>query len=112
VAESLETHLFRITQEALTNIARHSGATEAWVSLMLEGERLVLTITDNGQGLTAVAGHPGPSLGMVGMRARARQVNGELLVENRQEGGLRIRVDAPLQKAGLNVEQEDSSFVG
>ncbi len=112
VAEALETHLFRIAQEALTNIARHSGATEAWVNLEHRGDRLILTVTDNGHGLPASPAHQGPSLGMVGMRARARQVDGELIVENREEGGLRIRVDAPLRKAGLPDEQEDSSFVG
>jgi hypothetical protein len=49
---------------------------------------------------------------MVGMRARARQVNGELIVENRLEGGLRVRVDAPLQKGTPDAEQEDPGFVG
>lgn len=112
MAEPLETHLFRIAQEGLTNIARHSGATQAWVSLLLVDQRLTLTITDNGHGLPASPAHQGPSLGMVGMRARARQVHGDLTVQNRQEGGLRIQVDAPLQKAGLSSEQEDSSFVG
>lgn len=112
LAESLETHLFRITQEALTNIARHSGATEAWVRLEV-GERDVrLTIEDNGRGLNFAEERKVSSLGMVGMRARARHVDGELIVENRKEGGLRVRVDAPLQKAELDVEQENPSIVG
>jgi signal transduction histidine kinase len=112
LAESLETHLFRITQEALTNIARHSGATGVWVELNVGKETVTLTIDDNGRGLQASEERRSPSLGMVGMRARARHVNGELLVENRREGGLRVRVEAPLQKAELQVEQEDSSIVG
>ena len=111
-ADPLETHLFRITQEALTNIARHSGAKQAWVSLQVQDDRVVLTITDDGHGLPATAGAKSASLGMVGMRARARQVDGELVVENRQEGGLRIRVDAPLQKGDPNAEPEDPGFVG
>lgn len=112
LAESLETHLFRITQEALTNIARHAEATEAWVSLQVGENTIVLTISDNGRGLQVLSGRRAPSLGMVGMRSRARQVNGELLVEKREGGGLRIRVEAPLVKAEPSVEQEDSSIVG
>jgi signal transduction histidine kinase len=112
LAESLETHLFRITQEALTNIARHAEAKAAWVELAVGEEKVVLTITDNGKGLQALPERKNPSLGMVGMRSRARQVNGELLVENRDKGGLRIRVEAPLAKAEPSVEQEDPSIVG
>jgi signal transduction histidine kinase len=108
----LETHLFRIAQEALTNIARHAEASAAWVELAVGEEKVVLAITDNGKGLRALPERKNPSLGMVGMRSRARQVNGELLVENRAEGGLRIRVEAPLAKAEPSVEQEDSSIVG
>ncbi len=110
--ESLETHLFRIAQEALTNIARHSQATAAWMDLHVSPGRVRLTIADNGMGLTAQGTETkGPSLGMVGMRARARQVDGELLVENRKEGGLRIQVDAPLRSAHTHAEHEDPSLV-
>lgn len=112
LAEAEETHLFRITQEALTNIARHSEATKAWVSIRLEGEMIRLEIADNGRGLKPNAGQSSPSLGVVGMRARARQLGGELVIQNRREGGLRIRAEVPLQKVELNAEQEDSSFVG
>ena len=112
LAESLETHLFRITQEALTNIARHSEATEAWVALSVDDQTVCLEICDNGRGLKPVAEYKSPSLGMVGMRARARQLDGELIVANRKEGGLRVRVEAPLRSAESNVQQEDTNFVG
>ena len=112
LAETEETHLFRIAQEALTNIARHSEATEAWVSLRVDGQTVQLQIADNGRGLNKVNGAANPSLGMVGMRARARQLDGELIVENRKEGGLRIHVEVPLQQVDLNAEQENSNFVG
>ena len=112
LAESEETHLFRITQEALTNIARHSEATSARVSLLVDGETVRLEISDNGHGLRIPPGQKSQSLGMVGMRARARQLGGELVVENLEKGGLRVRVEAPLRKAGLDAEQEDPGFVG
>ncbi len=109
---SEETHLFRLTQEALTNIARHAEATEAWVSLNVDGRTVHLEITDNGHGLRPAASDKPVSLGLVGMRARARQLGGELIIANRKEGGLSIRVDVPLHQVDQNAEQEDSSFVG
>jgi signal transduction histidine kinase len=112
LAESLETHLFRITQEALTNIARHSEASAASVSLQVSDQTVRLEIADNGRGLAPDIGQKSPSLGMVGMRARARQLSGELIVENREEGGLRIRVEVPLRQVEPNADQEDSGFVG
>jgi two-component system sensor histidine kinase UhpB len=112
LAETLETHLFRITQEALTNIARHSGATEASVTLTVDKNDVSLTIEDNGTGLKETTDWKSPSLGMVGMRARVRQIAGELRVENRKEGGLRIFMQAPLKQEEWNVERQDSNFVG
>lgn len=112
LAETEETHLFRIAQEALTNIARHSEATRAWVSLEVLGDRVRLEIADNGRGLRVGGGEKSASLGMVGMRARARQLGGGLIVENRKEGGLRVHVDVPFKQVELNAEHEDSSFVG
>lgn len=112
LVEAVETHFFRIAQEALTNIARHSGATSASVELSVKDDVVQLTICDNGHGLKSTPEHKAPSLGMVGMRARARQLGGDLIVENRDEGGLRIHVEAPLQQVERNAEQENSSFVG
>jgi signal transduction histidine kinase len=109
--EPLETHLFRIAQEALTNIARHSSATSGTVNLEVESDSVRLSISDNGIGLSPRPEDKRASLGMVGMRARARQVKGELKVSNRKEGGVSIEVEAPLLGAQARVEQEDPSFV-
>lgn len=96
MSEQLETHLFRITQEALTNVARHSGATLAKISLRVENGRVRLTVEDNGRGL---GGHDPnlPSLGMVGMRARARHLDGAFKVDNGSLRGVRVIVDAPIK---------------
>ncbi|BDC49417.1 hypothetical protein F183_A17330 [Bryobacterales bacterium F-183] len=114
LAEPLETHLFRITQEALTNVARHSGATQASVVLRVTGDVVRLEILDNGVGLPESAIEGKPSIGMVGMRARARQIGGKLIVENRGSGGVRICVDAPVQRPQPGYEreqqQEDPGF--
>lgn len=112
LASNEETHLFRITQQALTNIARHAEATAASVSLTVKGSTIHLEIGDNGHGLKPASGEKSPSLGMVGMRARASQLGGELRIENRKEGGLHIHVEVLVRQVELDAEQEDSSFVG
>ncbi|MEJ5369450.1 MAG: sensor histidine kinase [Bryobacteraceae bacterium] len=105
--EQEETHLFRIAQEALTNVARHSGATAAWVTLQVRAGDLMLEIADNGRGLQLPPEQPRASLGMIGMRARARQIGGELAVEGRRGGGLAVRVVAPLQVKADGKELEN-----
>jgi signal transduction histidine kinase len=96
--DQTETHLFRIAQEALTNVARHSGASAVEVSLRLEEDMVMLKIQDNGRGLSATNNSKRSSLGMVGMRARAREIGGELTITNRPEGGIRIEVSAPVHR--------------
>jgi signal transduction histidine kinase len=93
--DETETHLFRIAQESLTNIARHSGASRAAISLMREGNKVTLTIEDNGCGLPPKESRKGPSLGVIGMRARAHQIGGQLHMGRGDLGGAMIRVQAP-----------------
>jgi signal transduction histidine kinase len=90
-----ETHLFRIAQEAFTNIARHSRATSARIALQWNDNRVQLVIEDNGCGLGTERGRHSYSLGLVGMRARARECGGALRLENAQPSGLRVVVDVP-----------------
>lgn len=94
-ADETETHLFRIAQEALTNIARHAEATRVVIQLALEDKNIRLSIIDDGKGLPAEPPASAPSLGMVGMRARARQCGGELNVSATQPHGLRIEAVVP-----------------
>lgn len=94
LTEEIETHLFRITQEALTNIARHAGANHSMIRLEQEGENICLTITDNGIGIPKQS-RTNPSLGLVGMRARAEQLGGTFTLENNPAGGVRALVCVP-----------------
>lgn len=108
LADEVETHLFRITQEALTNVARHSGASRVMVELLVEGDRVRLAIEDNGRGLDDDASALRSSLGMTGMRARAAQTGGELSVSRPHEGGLRIDVVVPnTLQLEEHADQED-----
>jgi signal transduction histidine kinase len=104
--EEQETQLFRIAQEALTNVARHSGATEVVIRLDTSGDRVLLRIEDNGRGMP-VEKQKLPSLGLVGMRARARHVGGEFTATNRKQGGLRVEVQAPVKYAERKVQDHD-----
>ena len=97
-ADETETHLFRIAQEALTNIARHAEATRVVIQLALEDKNIRLSIIDDGKGLPAEPSASPPSLGMVGMRARARQCGGELNVTATQPHGLRIEAVVPSRR--------------
>lgn len=98
-SDETETHLFRIAQEAFTNIARHSEATAVVVRLYSNGATVLLSIEDNGRGLTAMGADPAksPSLGMTGMRARARQCGGDFEVSAVEPHGLRVEVAVPVR---------------
>lgn len=91
--------LFRITQEALTNIARHAEATAVEVRLVREGDELVLEVGDNGRGLRGEAGEAG-SLGLLGMKERAHALGGAFFVASEAGGGTRLTVRVPLRGRG------------
>ena len=99
LADETETHLFRIVQEALTNVARHSGATKVSIGLHAEDGRVRLKLSDNGQGFVV-----GTRLGMglSGMRARARSAGGELTFTSSPGKGVTIEAWAP-QSAPANA---------
>jgi signal transduction histidine kinase len=110
LSDDSETHLFRIAQEALTNVARHAGATAVQVRLWQEGDRVKLHVRDNGRGLPASAGVARQGLGLVGMRARARSAGGELTVHSSVGQGVLVEASIPLEVLGH--EQEDPHLVG
>lgn len=92
-AENIETEdqfaisIFRILQESLTNIMRHSRATSVKIDLKKTDRKLVLHVEDNGAGIELENMDRNGSLGIFGMRERARLIGGELLIFNRTEGG-------------------------
>ena len=92
----LATNVFRIFQEALTNIARHAGAHRVEVSLGLDHGQLRLEISDDGVGLPEV-GPRGTTLGILGMRERAWRVGGECTVRRREPHGTTVAVVVPLR---------------
>ena len=97
--DETETHLFRIAQEALTNVARHSGAHHAAIRLESQADEIRLEIRDDGHGfapLPPAAAKPGQGLGLVGISARARNAGGQAKVRSRPGEGVVIEVRIPL----------------
>ena len=94
-----ETHLFRIAQEALTNIARHSEATRVNITLQAEVAIVRLVIADNGKGIQPDRQESSSNLGLIGMRARARECGGTLELQAVMPNGLRIVAEVPLRLA-------------
>lgn len=95
-------HVYRILQEALSNVARHSGTRTAIVRLRHGGGTLELEVEDDGRGLPAervegAAGEPRRGLGVVAMRERAALLRGTLTFERPARGGTRVRLSVPLQ---------------
>ena len=93
------TAMFRILQEALTNVARHAGAHVVRVTLSESAGELVMEVADDGRGLAAGALAKPESLGILGMRERAHLAGGVLTLANRPGGGLALSVRVPSQGA-------------
>ncbi|MFN8458121.1 MAG: GAF domain-containing protein [Anaerolineae bacterium] len=91
----VEITLYRIAQEALTNVTRHAQATQADVLLKQRGERLVMIIEDNGIGFDSGATIQDQRLGLLGMRERAEMMGGNLTIESSSGVGTTIHVEVP-----------------
>jgi len=89
--------LFRIVQEALANVVKHSGATAARVTMSCAGDLVLLRIEDDGRGFAA--GQPAEGLGLVSMRERVRLVAGELTVRSAPGQGTAIEARVPMSIA-------------
>jgi signal transduction histidine kinase len=89
-------HVYRVLQEALSNVTRHSGADRAWVRLRFSEAALELTVEDHGGGIRADAKRAG--LGIVGMRERAALVGGSIEFAVPPEGGTVVRLTVPLPR--------------
>jgi PAS domain S-box-containing protein len=90
------TALFRILQEALTNVARHAGATAVDIRLTAEPGRVTLDVVDNGSGIPEHKIGDSRSIGLVGMRERARALGGDLVVRSNPAPGTTVEVVLPL----------------
>jgi PAS domain S-box-containing protein len=93
----LETALYRIVQEALTNVIRHARATRIDVLLERRDDQVVLVVEDNGHGFEADLAHQAEAghLGLIGMQERAEMLEGSLVIESSPGSGTTIVVEVP-----------------
>jgi len=101
LSAAVEAAVYRIAQEALTNVARHAGASACTVYLAVESAGLLcVEISDDGRGMPEPQENSsvGIGVGLTSMRERASELGGSLLVEPLREGGTRVRARLPLPK--------------
>ncbi|MCX6151324.1 MAG: histidine kinase [Ignavibacteriales bacterium] len=90
------TAIFRIFQEALTNVARHANATRVRIYLEELKNNFILEITDNGKGITMNQINDPKSLGILGMKERALLLGGEVIIKSTMERGTTVKVEIPI----------------
>lgn len=89
--------LYRMVQEALTNVSRHAGATAVRIDLHQDKDELVLTVRDNGVGFPDLSHFREGSHGLAGIRERAQMLGGNLALDNLPGGGAQIVVRLPVR---------------
>ena len=105
LAPELETAIFRIVQEALTNVFKHSEARKVWINLSRRDSQMIVSVRDDGKGIkkrTADLQPDSIGIGLGGMRQRAKEFGGELRLSNTQPGTL-VELVIP---AGRSVSEE------
>ncbi len=88
--------LFRVTQEALGNVVKHSQAAQATVELRLKANTVHLRVADNGKGFNSDVSNLGAGIGLIGMTERLRLVGGQLTVRSEPMRGTEIQAEVPL----------------
>ncbi len=94
----ISTVLYRVFREALTNILRHAQAKQIFVRLIWRSGSVILTVRDDGRGITKRELKGKTSLGLVGIRERIRMVEGTLTIEGKPGSGTMVSVEVPLKK--------------
>jgi two-component system, NarL family, sensor histidine kinase UhpB len=95
IAPEVELAIYRIAQEGLNNALRHAGAQTIELELRLDGDGLLLVVTDDGRG---IAGDEGEGPGIRGMRERALLIGGDLRIDSPYGQGTRVRLDVPRER--------------
>lgn len=101
---SLEVAIFRMVQEAITNIRKHSGVKKALVTMEVKNSHLILKITDEGRGfdLEKVLQEKNESYGIIGMRERAELLGGKIKINSAPGAGVKIIIEVPIGGGNSN----------
>ncbi len=110
IDEGVATTLFRVLQEVLTNVGRHSDAKTVRVRFSVDAETLLLFVEDDGKGIPGYAAESVESIGILGMRERVKHEGGRFDIESPANltgrGGTRVRVSIPLRKPSNTAKGE------
>jgi two-component system sensor histidine kinase UhpB len=98
--DAVASAVFRMLQEALTNVAKHANATRVRVALRVEPERLLLDVSDDGRGITRDELRGAHSLGLLGLRERALALGGTVTITPNPRGGTTVALRIPLNGNG------------
>jgi len=102
VGASAGVQIYRVLQEALNNVTRHSGAKEAWIRLQFNPAALILEVEDHGKGFHPPEGQTG--IGLVAMRERAQILGGTLNVAPHPDGGTLVHLQIPRDHMEAHAE--------
>ena len=105
ISESTRTTaIFRVVQEALTNVMRHAAASQVNVSLEKKNDALILEVRDNGIGIKEGRIYDSKSLGLIGIRERILMLGGEAVISGKPGEGTLVRATLPMMKEGANPD--------
>lgn len=100
LSRDCSTAVFRILQEALTNVARHAAATNVNISLDQESDRVILMVSDNGIGITKEQIYNHRSFGLMGIRERVQFLKGEFEIHGAPDKGTQLKIVIPVDSKG------------
>jgi two-component system sensor histidine kinase UhpB len=109
--EPLATSIYRMVQEALTNVRRHAEAHEVRVTLAIEGDHIVVRVRDDGKGFDAEAAARRKSYGIIGIRERAQMLGGQSSVTRLARGTL-VEIRIPASRYRKRGEARDTGTAG
>lgn len=105
LSDQASTTLFRVFQESMSNVVRHSRATKVQIELEKRNRNLILSIKDNGIGFTKDQNEITSSFGIIGMRERTRYLGGDVYIEGKEGKGTRVTVRIPLDEENNTLQQ-------
>jgi two-component system sensor histidine kinase UhpB len=112
IDQEVEIALYRFVQEALFNIARHSGGRNFTVALEYSAGMIALRIGDDGKGLSSNAVAGGENFGIEGMRDRAQDLGGSLRIRSGKGGGTHLLIEIPVNADSGTMRKRDADFAG
>jgi signal transduction histidine kinase len=105
IPQDISLCLYRIVQECLNNVIRHSGAKKARIKLRGTGKEIRLRVSDSGSGFEIKSPRINKGLGLLSMRERLRLIGGTISIESRPSHGTRIDATVPLERTGQESEE-------